>query len=60
MKKKTMKKIVLTRETLRSLDDRAAQDAAGGLTTMPATCNASCLTDATRGCSNCNVSFCVC
>lgn len=60
MKKRTMKKIVLTRETLRSLDDRQTEQAEGGLTTMPASCNASCITDATRGCSNCNVSFCVC
>jgi hypothetical protein len=55
MKKRAFKKIVLTRETLRNLDDKAVRDAAGGITGgNPQTCNISCATDATRICSNCN------
>jgi hypothetical protein len=55
MKKRTLKKIVLTRETLRSLDDQAVREAAGGFTGgNPASCNASCITEQTRQCSVCD------
>lgn len=53
MKKRTLKRMTLTKETLLSLDDRAMQDAAGGFSINP-TCNASCITDVTRQCSVCN------
>ena len=61
MKKRTLRKMALTKETLRSLDDREVLDAAGGITgANPQTCNASCATDATNICTNCNNSLCVC
>jgi len=63
MKKRTLKKIALTKETLRSLNDQDMMDAAGGVTTGggPNTCNASCVTDgATRLCTNCDASLCIC
>ena len=53
MKKRTLKKIVLRKETLRDLDDKAVRDAAGGFSINP-TCNASCITDVTRQCSVCD------
>jgi len=53
MKKRTVKRITLRKETLLGLDDRAAQDAAGGFSINP-TCAASCITDVTRQCSVCN------
>jgi hypothetical protein len=53
MKKRTLKRMTLTKETLLSLDDRAMQNAAGGFSINP-TCNASCITDVTRQCSVCN------
>jgi hypothetical protein len=52
MQKRTLKKIVLRKETLRGLDDQAMRDAAGGFSINP-TCNASCITDVTRQCSAC-------
>ncbi len=48
MKKKTFKKIVLTKETLRYLDALAVKDVAGGISNF-GSCNASCATDATCG-----------
>jgi hypothetical protein len=54
MKRRALKKITLTKETLRHLDDHAMRNVEGGLTTQPFTCNISCITDATRQCTNCN------
>jgi hypothetical protein len=55
MRKRNFRKIMLTKETLRNLDDAAMRDMAGGITGgHPQTCNISCATDATRICSNCN------
>jgi hypothetical protein len=58
MRKKTSKKIVLAKETLRALDDRAVYRVAGGIslggtgTGGGFTCQASCATD--RTCVNCD------
>ncbi|HVT60593.1 MAG TPA: class I lanthipeptide [Thermoanaerobaculia bacterium] len=46
MKKTTPRKMMLNRETLRSLDAATMQEVAGGIS-GPYTCNASCATDVT-------------
>jgi len=46
--KKSLKKLTLSRETLRSLDDRYLQEAGGG-----GSLAASCITAETRRCSVC-------
>jgi len=47
MKKRSLKKIALTKETLRSLDASAIRGVAGGISLGQDTCNASCVTDVT-------------
>lgn len=47
MKKRTFKKIALTRETLRSLDASVMRGVAAGISMNQDTCNASCATDVT-------------
>jgi hypothetical protein len=48
MKKTTLRRIVLTRETLRALEGRSLSAAHGGLTLGGAgTCNVSCASDGT-------------
>ncbi len=50
--KKTGKKMVLTRETLRTLNENAVRAAGGGLS-GPGSCNASCITEIT--CFSCRL-----
>jgi hypothetical protein len=45
MRKRTVRRLVLTRETLRALESESLRGARGGFTGQPATCNASCATD---------------
>jgi hypothetical protein len=60
MKKKVAKKIVLTKETLRTLSNDATQMVAGGgtLTTGVNTCNASCATN--ESCRTCDTNCLAC
>jgi len=60
MKKKVVKKIALTRETLRSLSNSAARMVAGGgtLTGGDASCNISCAT--VESCRTCNTGCITC
>ena len=53
--RKKIRKLSLTKETLRTLEDPALEHAAGGATTQPDTCPViSCnCTDNTRRCSVC-------
>ena len=53
MEKKQLKKMTLSRETLRNLDDSVLKEAAGANTLAN-----SCITDATRRCSNCATCEC--
>jgi hypothetical protein len=50
MKKRTVKKIVLIKETLRSLTDADARNAVAGMSGAPYSCNASCLTEVNSRC----------
>jgi hypothetical protein len=58
MKKTMLNKISLTKETLRTLNDSAIQNIAGGaITRVVATCNASCVTDISCG-PSCRLTAC--
>jgi len=59
MRKRTVKKIALTKETLRSLDAGAVRQAAGGLSLnngQLGSCNASCITAVTCDLQSCRQS----
>jgi hypothetical protein len=47
MKKRSVRKVALTRETLRSLDNATIRRVAGGISLNQVTCDASCVTEVT-------------
>jgi hypothetical protein len=51
MKRRDVKKLSLSRETLSALDDSRLQEVAGGATTRPLTLCVSCKTECTANCA---------